>query len=123
MGESEVLSSIRVQTPDLRHSHHSFVFHGPLTSPRGRFPYDLALFAHGLGGHENVRNAFLVNHQFKKLGLVGVTWHWLHHANATPLDAVGTPLGTVQALLGHSPSEVTREIYLHSMRSRKSRIC
>lgn len=56
-----------------------------------------------------------MNHQFKKLGLVGVTWHWLHHASATPLDAVGTPLGTVQALLGHSPSEVTREIYLHSI--------
>lgn len=29
-------------------------------------------------------------------------WDWLRHANATPLDAVGTPLGTVQALLGHS---------------------
>jgi integrase len=38
----------------------------------------------------------------KKLGLEGVGWHWLRHANATLLDAVGTPLGTVQALLGHS---------------------
>ena len=28
----------------------------------------------------------------KKLGLVGVNWHWLRHANATLLDAVGTPL-------------------------------
>ena len=36
----------------------------------------------------------------KELGLVGVNWHWLRHANATLLDAVGTPLGTVQALLG-----------------------
>ena len=35
------------------------------------------------------------------------------HANATLLDAVGTPLGTVQDLLGHSSAEVTREIYLH----------
>jgi len=51
----------------------------------------------------------------KKLGLVGVSWHWLRHANATLLDAVGTPLGTVQALLGHSSSEITREIYLHSI--------
>jgi integrase len=61
----------------------------------------------------------LINHQFKptckRLGLVGVTWHWLRHANATLLDAVGTPLGTVQALLGHSSSEVTREVYLHSI--------
>jgi integrase len=61
----------------------------------------------------------LVNRQLKptcrKLGLTGVTWHWLRHANATLLDAVGTPLGTVQALLGHSSSEVTRDVYLHSI--------
>jgi len=44
---------------------------------------------------------------------VGVSWHWLRHANATLLDAVGTPLGTVQALLGHSSSKITREVYLH----------
>ena len=51
----------------------------------------------------------------KKLGLVGIGWHWLRHANATLLDAVGTPLGTLQALLGHSSSEITREVYLHSI--------
>jgi integrase len=51
----------------------------------------------------------------KRLGIEGVTWHWLRHANATLLDAVGTPLGTVQALLGHSSAEITREIYLHSV--------
>jgi integrase len=51
----------------------------------------------------------------ERLGIEGVTWHWLRHANATLLDAVGTPLGTVQALLGHSSAEVTREIYLHSV--------
>jgi len=31
------------------------------------------------------------------------------------LDATGAPLGTVQALLGHSSSEITREIYLHAI--------
>ena len=31
------------------------------------------------------------------------------------LDAVGTPLGTVQALLGHSSSEITRGTYIHSV--------
>ncbi len=41
--------------------------------------------------------------------------NWLRHANATLLDAVGAPLGTVQALLGHSSSEITREVYLHSI--------
>jgi integrase len=39
----------------------------------------------------------------------------LRHAHATLLDAVGTPLGTVQALLGHSSSEITRETYIHSV--------
>jgi len=29
------------------------------------------------------------------------------------LDATGAPLGTVQALLGHSSSEITREAKLH----------
>ncbi|HWR35410.1 MAG TPA: hypothetical protein VN622_06015 [Clostridia bacterium] len=28
---------------------------------------------------------------------------------------MGTPLGTVQALVGHSSPEITREIYLHSV--------
>ena len=46
-----------------------------------------------------------------------MTWHWLRHANAILLDAVGTPLGTVQALLGHSSSAITRDVYLHSIPS------
>lgn len=49
------------------------------------------------------------------VNLVDVSWHWLRHANAALLDAVGTPLGTVQAVLGHSSSEITREVYLHSI--------
>lgn len=28
---------------------------------------------------------------------------------------MGTPLGTVQAILGHSSPEITREVYLHSL--------
>lgn len=61
----------------------------------------------------------LLNRQLKpvckELGLIGVNWHWLRHANATFLDSVGTPLGTVQALLGHSSSEITRETYIESV--------
>jgi integrase len=49
------------------------------------------------------------------LGLTGANWHWLRHANATLLDSVGAPLGTVQALLGHSSSEITRETYIGSV--------
>jgi integrase len=59
----------------------------------------------------------LLNRQLKpvckELGLTGVNWHWLRHANATMLDAVGAPLGTVQALLGHSSAELTRDTYIH----------
>lgn len=61
----------------------------------------------------------LLNRQLKptaaELGLLGINWHWLRHANATLHDSVGTPLGTVQALLGHSSSEVTRAVYIHSV--------
>jgi integrase len=51
----------------------------------------------------------------KKLGLLGVTWHLLRHSHATMLDVVGTPIGTMQSLLGHSAPEITREIYLHAI--------
>ena len=36
-------------------------------------------------------------------------------SHATMLDGVGTPIGTMQALLGHSAPEITREIYLHAV--------
>jgi integrase len=51
----------------------------------------------------------------KKLGLSGVTWHLLRHSHGRMLDGVGTPIGTMQALLGHSAPEITREIYLHAI--------
>jgi len=51
----------------------------------------------------------------EKVGLQGITWHSLRHSHATLLDATGAPLGTVQALLGHSTSEITREVYLHAI--------
>ena len=89
------------------------------------------VFATREGGAFDRHN--LTNRQLKstckKLELVGMNWHWLHHANATLLDAVGTPLGTVQALLGHSSSEITREVYLPrsrrmlGRRSKKLRDC
>lgn len=51
----------------------------------------------------------------RKLGLPNVTWHLLRHCYATMLDSVGTPVGTMQSLLGHSAPEITREIYLHAI--------
>ena len=51
----------------------------------------------------------------KAVGLDNVSWHLLRHSNATLHDSLGTPLGTVQALLGHSSSEITRQVYLHSL--------
>jgi len=47
--------------------------------------------------------------------LIGVNWHWFRHAHATSLDSTGAPIGTTQALLGHSSSEITRETYIHSV--------
>jgi integrase len=61
----------------------------------------------------------LLNRQLKPtakvLGLAGVNWHWFRHAHATLLDSVGAPIGTTQALLGHSSPEITREKYVHSV--------
>jgi integrase len=51
----------------------------------------------------------------EKLKVPKTRWHSLRHANATLLDAVGTPLGTVQSLLGHASPNITRGIYLHSL--------
>jgi len=78
---------------------------------------DGLVFATRKGTPLNRRN--LLNRQLtptaKKLGLKGINWHWMRHANVTLHDSVGTPLGTVQALVGHSSPEITREIYLHSV--------
>ena len=78
---------------------------------------DALVFATRLGSPLSRRN--LLNRQLKpiceKLGLKGVTWHWFRHANATLQGAVGTPLGTIQAMLGHSSPDITREVYLHSV--------
>ena len=61
----------------------------------------------------------LLNRQFRPtavgLRLKGFNWHWLRHATASLLDAAGAPLGTVQILLGHTSSEVTREHYIHAV--------
>jgi len=63
----------------------------------------------------------LLNRQFKptceKLGLKGVTWHWLRHATATLSSSAGAPLGAVQELLGHSTSQITRDVYLEAVRA------
>ena len=77
------------------------------------------IFAARNGAPLSRRN--LLNRQLKPacktLGFTGVNWHWLRHANTTLLDSVGAPLGTVQALLGHSSSEITRETYISSVPS------
>ena len=57
----------------------------------------------------------------EELGLPRITWHSLRHCHATLLDVVGAPLGTIQALLGHASSEVTRQIYLHAIPAEQRR--
>jgi len=87
-----------------------------LRKPRSAHADDL-VFASRVGTPLNRRN--LLRRQLhpaaEKLGLFGVGWHSFRHANATLLDAAGTPLGTVQNLLGHASAEVTRGVYLHSV--------
>jgi integrase len=79
-------------------------------------PEDL-VFATGRGTPLSRRN--LLNRQFKptckRLGLDGVSCHWLRHVTATLASSTGARLGAVQTLLGHSSSEITRSIYLESI--------
>ena len=85
-------------------------------SAPGVDPDDL-VFATGRGTPLSRRN--LLNRQFKptckRLGLKGVSWHWLRHVTATLSSSAGAPLGAVQTLLGHSSSEITRSIYLEAI--------
>jgi integrase len=62
----------------------------------------------------NLRNRQL-DPMCEELRIPKIGWHSLRHSNATLLDAVGTPLGTVQSLLGHSSPEITRGTYIHSL--------
>lgn len=55
-----------------------------------------------------------LHHACRALKLPRISWHSLRHSNATFLDAVGAPLGTVQAMLGHATPEITRSVYLHA---------
>lgn len=60
----------------------------------------------------------LLNRQLARvcasLQLPAISWHCFRHCTTTLLDAVGTPFGTVSALIGDS-SEITRDVYLHSL--------
>jgi hypothetical protein len=89
-----------------------------LTNVRPRaFKLDALVFCTKKGtplSRRNLRNRQL-DPVCDELKTPRIGWHSLRHSHATLLDAVGTPLGTVQSLLGHSSPEITRGIYLHSL--------
>jgi integrase len=91
----EILSGLRPQAVDLD----ALVFRTKKGTPLSR---------------RNLTNRQLVP-VCEELKIPKIGWHSLRHSNATLLDAVGTPLGTVQSLLGHASPEITRGIYLHSL--------
>ena len=92
---------------------------GIFAAKRAKFPYDPAALVFPSGNGTVLDRRTLLSRQLKPaakaLGLGKVNWHLLRHSNATLHDSIGTPLGTVQALLGHSSSEITRQVYLHSL--------
>jgi integrase len=89
-----------------------------LTNVRPRaFNLDALVFCTKKGtplSRRNLRNRQL-DPLCEELKMPKIGWHSLRHSNATLLDAVGTPLGTVQKLLGHSSSDITRGTYIHAM--------
>ncbi len=90
-----------------------------LRDKRARVSLDPATLVFPSGKRTVLDRRTLLSRQLKPtaktLGLGNVNWHLLRHSNATLHDSIGTPLGTVQALLGHSSSEITRQVYLHSL--------
>ena len=89
---------------------------------RARDPNDLVFSTRS--GEPLCRRNLLHRHlqpTCKKLDLPRMSWHTLRHCHATLLDAAGAPLGTVQALLGHSSPEVTRQFYLHAIPAEQRR--
>ena len=90
-----------------------------LTAKCAKVPFDPAALVCPNGKGTVLDRRTLLSRQLKPaakvLGLGNVNWHLLRHSNATLHDSIGTPLGTVQALLGHSSSEITRQVYLHSL--------
>jgi hypothetical protein len=83
---------------------------------RGTVDTDALIFSSKRGTPLCRRN--LLNRQVlplcKELKIPRTTWHPLRHACATLLDVVGTPRGTVTALVGHSSARMT-EHYVHSV--------
>jgi integrase len=90
-----------------------------LAAKRAKVPFDPTALVFPSGKGTALDRRTLLSRQLKPaakaLGLGNVNWHLLRHSNATLHDSIGTPLGTVQALLGHSSSEITRQVYLHSL--------
>jgi len=91
----EILASVRPKEPKLV----NLVFRSKRGTPLCR---------------RNLRNRQL-DPICEELKIPKIGWHSLRHSNATLLDAVGTPLGTVQKLLGHSSSDITRGTYIHAL--------
>jgi integrase len=91
----EILASVRPGAPNLD----ALVFCTKRSTPLSR---------------RNLSNRQLVP-TCEELKIPRIGWHSLRHACVTLLDAVGTPLGTVQSLVGHASPETTRGIYLHSL--------
>src|SRR6266849_1364298 len=121
--QEETVYEVHCDEPKSRHSMHLIPL-GPLavavlTERRKQGIVDSSglVFSSRTGGTLDRRT--LLSRQLKPaakvVGLGNVTWHLLRHSNATLHDSLGTPIGTVQALLGHSSSEITRQVYLHSL--------
>ncbi|OAA91290.1 tyrosine-type recombinase/integrase [Clostridium ljungdahlii] len=78
------------------------------------------VFATALGKPTDAKNLFgSYKNLLAKAKIEHKKFHCLRYTCATKLFGAGTPLKTVQALLGHSNIETTADIYTHVMPKQK----
>jgi integrase len=82
---------------------------GPLWQDHG------LIFPTSIGTPEHYRNILRTYQKIAKPYGIGKGFHTLRHSAGTLLSSLGIPVATVSAILGHSRTSITHDIYTHAL--------